>query len=154
MAIDNTPPRLKLIATIAILTITTLVCLDFAFKSYYAYMSDEAIREKLMPAADLEEQRKVEATSLTNAKIDQVVGQLGKGARPDSITPTQSEDLGPMTGWAKMPKPAPTPNPTHAPVAPVMEVLGDAGAAADAGPAAKPDAGAPKPRAADAGANH
>src|SRR5438105_4807460 len=100
MAIDNTPPRLKLIITIAILTILTLVFLDFALKSYYAYMSDEAIREKLAPAVDLEDQRKAETASLTNAKLDQVVAQLGKGQRPEIVTPQQSEDLGPMTGWA------------------------------------------------------
>jgi hypothetical protein len=141
MAIDNTPPRLKLIATIAILTITTLVFLDFVLKSYYAFMSDEAIQEKLAKPVELEEQRKAEATSLTNAKMDQVVGQLGKGPRPEIVTPTQSEDVAPMTGWAKMPKPAPTPNPTHAPTPPAMET-GDGGA--DAGPI-KGDAGAPKP---------
>lgn len=150
MAIDNTPPRLKLIATIAVLTITTLVFLDFALKSYYGYMSDEAIQEKLAKPQDLIDQRAAETTSLTNAKVVEVMGQIGKGPRPEIVTPQQSEDLGPMTGWAKMPRPAPTPNPTHAPVAPVME-MADAGAAADAGPAAKGDAGAAPKAAPDAG---
>ena len=149
MAIDNTPPRLKLIATIAILTITTLVFLDFALKSYYGYMTEEANQEKLAKPEDLINQRAAETTSLTNAKVDQVMGQMGKGPRPDSVTPTQTEDMGPMTGWAKMPKPAPTPNPTHAPVAPVMEIQdggAEGGAKADAGaaPKAAPDAGGVK----------
>jgi hypothetical protein len=142
MAIDNTPPRLKLIATIAVLTVTTLVFLDFALKTYYAYMSDEAIREKLAPPIDLTEQRKAEGEALAKANVEQVMAQMGKGPRAELITPQPSEDLGPMTGWTKMPKPAPTPQP-HAAPSPAAE--GDAGAATG-------DAGAPAPGKADAGA--
>lgn len=32
MAIDNTPPRLRLIGTIAVIVVITLVSLDFVFK--------------------------------------------------------------------------------------------------------------------------
>ena len=55
MAIDNTPPRLRLIVTIAIIVVITLVGLDFVFKSYYAYMSDQAVREKMAPTLDRDE---------------------------------------------------------------------------------------------------
>ncbi|CAN5891873.1 hypothetical protein BH11MYX4_BH11MYX4_16890 [soil metagenome] len=34
MAIDNTPPRLRLIMTISVIVVITLVGLDFVFKSY------------------------------------------------------------------------------------------------------------------------
>ncbi len=152
MAIDNTPPRLKLIVTIAILTVTTLVFLDFALKSYYGYMSDEAIREKLAPPIDLEEQHKAEGAALAKANVDGVMAQMGKGPRAEIITPQQSEDLGPMTGWTKMPHPAPTPQP-HVAVAPETA---DAGAT-DAGVVAVGKDGGAPPRTVDkvdGGAKH
>src|SRR5688572_27219549 len=113
MAIDNTPPRLKLIITIAVITVITLVGIKFATESYYAMMTDEAQREKIAPTSDKSEQQKAEQAALTGATIplDQAMAQIGKGTRPDTITPQPSEDLGPMTGWSKMPKPAPTPQP-------------------------------------------
>src|SRR6476646_238421 len=113
MAIDNTPPRLRLIATIAVITVITLISLDFVFKSYYAMMTDEAQREKVGPTRDRDETRKAEQVAFANAAmpIDQAMAQLAKGVRPASITPQASEDLGPMTWWSKLPKPAPTPQP-------------------------------------------
>ena len=65
MAIDNTPPRLRLIGTIAVIVVITLVSLDFVFKSYYAFMTDEAQREKLAPTTDKTEQRAAEAAALS-----------------------------------------------------------------------------------------
>jgi len=111
MAIDNTPPRLRLIVTIAIIVVITLVGLDFVFKSYYAYMTDMAQREKLAPPRERDESRKAEEAALTSGKvpIDQAMAQLAKGSRTDVIEPRPSDDLGPMTGWTKMPKPAPQP---------------------------------------------
>ncbi len=159
MAIDNTPPRLKLITTIAAITVVTLISLDFVFKSYYAYMTDAAAREKVAPAKDLEAQHKAEQAALTQAQIpvDQAIKQLAAG-RPDVIAPKQSEDLGPMTGWSKNPKPAPTPVAPHHDAPPAHDTMGDAGAHGghdmqhgDAGAAHPPghaptaaDAGAPK----------
>lgn len=158
MAIDNTPPRLKLIATIAVITVVTLVSLDFVFKSYYAMMTDEAQREKVAPTHDKDDQHKAEQAALTNAAIpiDQAMAQLAKGQRPDSITPQQSEDLSPMTGWSKLPKTAPTAPPKQPETPPAA--AGDAGVAlagdGGAAPALAGDAGAPKPNAGakDAGA--
>jgi hypothetical protein len=159
MAIDNTPPRLKLIITIAVITIITLVGIDFVLKSYYGFMTDDATHRKLAPTTALDEQRAAEKTALTSANIDQNIAQLAKGSRTDIVKPTQSDDMGPMTGWSKSPKPAPAPEPAgggaHSVPAPGHEpaMTGDAGAAAmgDGGaPHAGGDAGAPKP--ADAGA--
>jgi hypothetical protein len=164
MAIDNTPPRLKLIVTIAVITVVTLISLDFVFRSYYAMMTDEASREKVAPTRDKDDQLKAEQAALTNAAmpIDQAMAQIAKGQRPDIITPQPSEDLAPMTGWSKLPKPAPTPLPKSQPETP-PSAMGDAGAATmtagDGGAAlhapAAGDAGAPKPNnnaAKDAGA--
>lgn len=167
MAIDNTPPRLKLIITIAVITVITLVGIDFVLRSYYGYMTDDAQRKKLAPTAVLDEQHKAEHTALTSANIDQSMAQLAKGTRTDIVKPQQSDDVGPMTGWSKMPKPAPTPETGAHAAAPGggagghdTHAMGDAGATrADAGAAhAMGDAGAPKagdagaPKAADAGA--
>src|SRR5262249_49455774 len=113
MAIDNTPPRLKLIVTIAVITVVTLISLDFVFKSYYAMMSDEAAHEKIAPTRDKEEQHKAESLALMGATIpvEQAMTQLAHGVRPEAITPQPSEDLAPMVGWSKLPKPAPVPQP-------------------------------------------
>jgi hypothetical protein len=139
MAIDNTPPRLKLIVTIAVITVITLVSLDFVFRSYYATMTDDAAREKIAPTTDRDEQRKAEAASLTVAQvpIDQAKVMLVKGTRPEAITPQPSDDTGPMTGWSKLPKPLPTPAQPAQP-APPAAVTQDAGAT----PAMTRDAGA------------
>ncbi len=156
MATDNTPPRLKLIVTIGVITLITLVGIKFATESYFAMMSDEAQREKLAPTRDRDEQHKAEQAALTNAAIpiDKAMAEIGKAARPAAIAPQQSEDLGPMTGWSKLPKPAPTP---HAPAPAPAPAMDDAGAAAAGDAGAMPlagDAGAPSPTATDAGAPH
>lgn len=126
--VDTTPPRLKLIATIAAISVVTLVSLHFVLTSYYAMMTDEARREKLAPTTELEAHRKAEQDALSGARIDQAMSALAKGARAAAITPEPSDDLGPMIGWTKLPKPAPTPAPRAA-LAPAMEAV-----AADAGP--------------------
>jgi hypothetical protein len=164
MAIDNTPPRLKLIVTIAVITVITLIGINFVTESYYAMMTDEAQREKLAPTREKEEQHKAEQAAFANAALplDKAIAELSKGDRPSSITPEQSPDLGPMTGWSKLPKPAPTPQPAGAQIPVVVgdagtEAVGDAGASAlAAGDAGAPhgDAGAhapPAPHAGDAG---
>lgn len=159
MATDNTPPRLKLIVTIAVITVITLVGIDFVTKSYFAMMTDHAIHEKLAPTKDRNTQAEAEKTAFASAALplDQAIAQLGKGTRPEAITPQASDDLGPMTGWSKLPKPAPAPH-AHGETAPAADAgapatAGDAGAHPAA--AAAGDAGAKPhhPAAADAGAH-
>lgn len=152
MAIDNTPPRLKLIVTIAIITIVTLVSLDFVFKSYYAIMTDEAQREKVAPTRDKEDQIKAEQASLTQAAmpLDQAAQAFAKGTRPDAIKAQASDDLGAVTGWSKMPKP--TPHPEHpVPASPAAVTPGSG--ETDGGATATGDGGA-SPLATDGGAPH
>jgi hypothetical protein len=145
MAIDNTPPRLKLIVTIAVITVITLVSLDFVFRSYYATMTEEAAREKTAPTTDKDEQRKAEMASLTGAQLDQAKVTLAKGGRPEAITPQPSEDTGAMTGWSKLPKPLPAPTPAAAPAAVVPDAGATPTAAGDAGAVHAADAGATRP---------
>lgn len=151
MAIDNTPPRLRLIVTIAIIVVITLVGLDFVFKSYYAYMSDEATREKLAPTRERDDSRTAEQTSLTSGKvpIEQAMAQVAKGARDVLIEPRQSDDIAPMSGWSKMPKP--TPQPQGGAPAPPLDPHGAGDAGAPVGDAAAPHAEAGAPHA-EAGA--
>ena len=154
MAIDNTPPRLRLIVTIAVIVIITLLGLNFVFESYFAIMTDQARFEKLAPTTARDDQRAAEAAALAGGKmpIDKAMAQL-KGARGEAIEPKQSEDVGAMTGWSKLPKQAPLPVPGGAMhVTEAVPTLTDAGAmSADGG--AHPmvtDGGAP--HAADAAA--
>lgn len=159
MAIDNTPPRLKLIATIAVITVITLIGIDFITKSYFAMMSDEAKHEKIAPAADMAEQAKAEHAALAAAQmpLDKAMAEIAKGTRPDAIFPQPSDDVGAVTGWSKLPRPAPTVQ--HAvgggtpDVAPVTD--GDAGVMLDGDGGATAtttgDAGAPPAAAADGG---
>jgi len=169
MAIDNTPPRLRLIGTIAVIAIITLISLDFVFKSYYAYMTDEAQREKLAPTTEKYDQREAEAAAFSGAKlpIDKAMAQIAKGTRGDLVEPKPSEDMGAMTGWSKLPKQLPLP-PSGGAMPGGMTVhgpgdtmnAGDAGAttAGDGGQVTGPmnaaDGGAPAPGAADAGVPH
>lgn len=112
MAIDNTPPRLRLIVTIAVIVIVTLLGLNFVLDSYYAVMTDQARFEKLAPTTAKDEAHTAEAAALAGGKmpIDKAMAQL-KGARSEAIEPKPSEDLGAMTGWSKLPKQAPLPVP-------------------------------------------
>lgn len=163
MAIDNTPPRIRLIATIATIVVITLIGLDFVFKSYFAFMTDEAKREKIAPKTALFAQIVVEHDAFAAAKIplDQAMAQVAKGTRPELIEPKPSEDLGPMTGWSKLPKqpPLPAPSEAHVPGPGDLHIPGaadagtpnaaDGGATLDAGatkgPAAVKDAGVRAP---------
>src|SRR6476659_4176134 len=110
MAIDNTPPRLRLIVTIAVIVIVTLLGLNFVFESYFAIMTDQARQEKLAPTTAKNDQVAAEAAAFAGAKVPmaQAMAQL-KGARPEAVEPKPSEDLGAMTGWSKLPKQAPLP---------------------------------------------
>lgn len=136
MAIDNSPPKLKLIVTIACITVVTLVCLDFVLKSYYVMMSEEAAREKLAPTTEVNDQKAAEKVALTGAQvpIEAAIGQLSQGTRAAIIAPKESNDLTAMTGWSKAPRPAPEPL-TDTAVAPPM-VDGGVNASADGGPTA------------------
>ena len=138
MAIDNTPPRLRLIITIAVIVVITLVSLEFVFKSYFAFMTDEAKLEKTAPKTALLAQIQAERESFGGAKlpIDQAMSQIAKGTRPELIDPKPSDDLAALTGWNKMPKQ--TPNPPPGP----NDIRGAIPASTDAGVLATGDGGA------------
>lgn len=144
MAIDNTPPRLKLIVTIAAITVVTLIGVNFALVSYFSVMTDAAQREKIAPTTEKDEQKKAEELALTKAAmpLDEAMALIAKGERPEAIAPHPSDDLGPVTGWSKMPRPAPQP---HAAATPVGAAAVDAGAASHAADAGAAPAEGPRP---------
>jgi hypothetical protein len=47
MATDQSPPRVGLIAVLAVVTVVSLVGLKFLLDSYFTYMAEEAAHEKL-----------------------------------------------------------------------------------------------------------
>lgn len=148
MANDNTPPRLKLIVAIAAGTVLALVGVNLALVSYFAVMTDTAQREKIAPTTDRNERHAAEELAFTKAAVplDEAMARFAEGARPEAITPQPSDDLGPMTGWSKMPKPAPKP---FVAVPADADAGAEAAAAADAGAAITPRApGAAAPGAA------
>ena len=151
MAVDNTPPRLRLIATIAVISIITLIGLNAVFESYYSYMSDEARREKIAPTSEKDDAVKAAAAALAGAKvpIEQAMAQL-KDKRAELVEPKPSDDLGPMTGWTKLPKAFPALPPGASARPPDKATATDAGApgASDGSAARRADGGTP---AADAG---
>ena len=110
MATDQTPPRIKLILTVAVITPLTLFALKFVFDSYFITMSEAAAHEKLAEPVDLHALRAAEEKNLTTSgvPITAAMMEIGKGRNeqggPDLITPQQSDDLGPMTGWSKLPR--------------------------------------------------
>jgi cell division protein FtsB len=159
MAIDNTPPRLRLIVTIAVIVIITLLGLNFVFESYYAIMTDQARFEKLAPTTAKNEQHAAETAALAGGKmpIEKAMAQL-KGDRAEAIAPKPSDDLGSMTGWSKLPKQAPLPIPavgmhvTETMSADGGAMSADGGAMSADGGAMSADGGA-MPMGADGGAH-
>ncbi|MEZ4261599.1 MAG: hypothetical protein R3B36_21150 [Polyangiaceae bacterium] len=157
MANDNTPPRIRLIVTVTVITVVTLIALKFVFDSYFAYMSDQATHEKLAEPIARRNLAEIEKKHLTGSPlpIEAAMAKLARGARTDAelsdVEPKPSDDNGPLIGWSKLPKPLPTPHPR--PAATLGEVATDDAGAAMA--TADGDAGAPTAHDAhDAGAAH
>lgn len=151
MATDDSPPKNRLIATLALVSLCTLVVLKFILTSYFNEMVEADKREKLTKPEELIAIRAEQNKNLKSSPIpiDQAMQDIEKG-RPDLVVPHQSDDTGPLLGWAKLPKalpPKPAPEPP-----PVMMAPTDAGAG-DGGKNDNKDGGARRapPAAADGG---
>lgn len=148
MSADDTPPKNRLIATLAFVSLCTLIALKFILTSYFNEMVEadkqtKITRPEALYAARAEQQKNLASSPVP---IDQAMADLEKG-RPDLIAPKQSEDTGPLVGWAKLPHTLPKAAPPPAPPPTVEAPPADAGAAKDGG---KP-AGKPAPAPADGG---
>ncbi len=149
MAHDQTPPRMKLILQIAIATPLLLLGLKYVLDSYFIWMSEEALAEKMAPTTELNKLREGEKKNLTSGPmpITAAMMEISKGRSeqggPELIAPQQSDDTGALTGWSKLPRTFELP----------VNLATDAGMPTplptDAG--APTDGGKPRP-AADAGA--
>ena len=136
MAADDTPPKNRLIATLALVSLCTLVALKFILTSYFNKMVEMDKREKITKPEELYAIRAEQNKNLTTSPIpiDKAMSDLEHG-RPDLVLPKQSDDTGPLIGWAKTPKVLP-PKPATDPLpvmAPADAGAGDAGKNADGG---------------------
>jgi hypothetical protein len=127
MAADDTPPKNRLIATLALVSLCTLVVLKFILTSYFNEMVEADKRGKITKPEELYAIRAEQTKNLTTSPIpiDKAMSDLEKG-RPDLVLPHPSDDTGPLIGWAKTPKVLPAkPAPT---IEPPPTVATDAGA--------------------------
>lgn len=112
MAFDKSEPRVGLIATVGVIAIASLVGVKVALDSYFIQVNEgvaaEQLPEKYEPLVKLREgeQKNLTGGSTPIAVAIAQLSQVGRSAQggPADITPQPSEDVGPMTGWSKMPK--------------------------------------------------
>jgi len=132
MATEKTEPRIGLIVTIAVLTITIILGLRFFLVSYFSQMNDEENFRKSAgrAPAQLVRQRARDRAHLENGAvpITQAMQLIAQGGRPEAIAPQPSTDFSALQGWSQRPtgwqRPAtPTivPGPTAMPNAPMMQ---------------------------------
>jgi hypothetical protein len=107
MATDQSPPRLRLIISIAVGTVVVLVSLKFVLQSYFTDIMEEAAASKFVGPDEVNALHASEAAKLTNGPavpIDQAMSQLASQGRLGStlIAPQPSEDTAALTGWAHL----------------------------------------------------
>src|SRR5581483_12410168 len=97
MSADDTPPKNRLIATLAFVSLCTLIALKFILTSYFNEMVEADKQTKITKPEALYAARAEQQKNLTSSPvpIDQAMADLEKG-RPDLIAPKQSEDTGPL----------------------------------------------------------
>jgi hypothetical protein len=165
MATDSSPPRIRIILTIAFSSLVILVTLNYVFRSYFLMMTEEVEHAHLAKPEELLKLHEGEARNLTTAPtpIAQAMQELTTRGRTNyealkaeaDITPEPSTDMAPMVGWIRTPNQAVvdalTAAAANAPPAvdggaATVAATGDAGATPavvtpDAGPGAKHGAG-------------
>lgn len=142
MATDKTPPRNRLIGTIALITLCSLVAVRFIVTSYFDQMIDADRQGKISKPEELwavraEQQKNLESSP---KPIGQAMKDL-ESTRADLIAPKQSDDTGPLVGWSRAPKTLPKPAVTID-NAPAPMPSSDAGTNATDASAQKGDGGA------------
>jgi len=130
MATDNSPPRIRIILTVAFSSLVILVTLNYVFRSYFLMMTEEVEHDHLAKPVELIKLHEGEERNLTTSSlpIQRAMQELAQRGREGSaglkqyadITPEASNDLGAMVGWIRSPNQA------------VIDAIN--AAAADAGP--------------------
>jgi hypothetical protein len=160
MAVDKTEPPIKVIITVAGLSLGILVTMRVFFVSYFNSAYDTRARANIDQAlhgssyiwtaarVHTEEERRL-------SRLQASMASVAQGQRAGAISPTASTDIAALTGWTLMPREVPRPPPPPAPVAPPVvapdlgalgtNAGGPMGVAPAAPAAAAPAAAAPAP---------
>ncbi|HWL89656.1 MAG TPA: hypothetical protein VNO21_27825 [Polyangiaceae bacterium] len=105
MATDNSPPRIRLILTLAVGTVVTLFVLKFVFDSYFTEMMEREAKAKVAQPVELWKLREEESKKLSGGPlpIDKAISELSSKGREASplIAPQPSSDEQPITGWSQ-----------------------------------------------------
>lgn len=112
MAFDKSEPRVGLIFKVGTIVVVSLVGIKFGLDSYFVQMNEAVVAEKLPavyePLKTLRdgEQKKLDQSPTPITAAMQQLAQVGRASAggPADIAPQPSDDLGPITGWSKMPK--------------------------------------------------
>jgi len=156
MATDQTPTPNRLIVTITIVTVLSLVAIRFVLGSYFTEMIEGEQRRKQTAPEEYTALRADQEKALSGGAmpIDQAIAQLSSKRDSELIAPKQSEDTTPLTGWAKSPKALPK---LPAPAAPPVDTTAGDGGVGEGGAGeggASAEAGATTNATGDAGAHH
>jgi hypothetical protein len=105
---DQSPTSNKLIVTVGLLAVFTLVSLKFIIGSYYISMTEAEQHESISAPEQLTQLRAEQNKALqqSSVPIDVAMKNLATSGRdnaPPIITPQQSNDLGPLQGWSQLP---------------------------------------------------
>jgi hypothetical protein len=157
MATDQSPPRIRIILTVAFSALVILVTLNYVFRSYFLMMTEQTEHDHLAKPEELMKLRAGEERNLTASPepITKAMAELAARGREGSealkpladITPQQSDDLGPMVGWLKNPSTVYLERMAAAAEAPPADAgAADAGASATPATSATPKA-PPSPKA-------
>jgi hypothetical protein len=151
MAVDKTEPPIKVILTVAGLSIGVLVAMRLFFVSYfnnsYEARSREHVDAMLRGGSYIWTAARVRTDEARRlGGLQAAISAVSQGQRPGAISPTASTDLAPLQGWSLAPREVPRAAPGPAPVAapalapvPVAPVAAPAAAApAAAAPVAAP----------------
>jgi hypothetical protein len=116
MATENSPPKIRIILTVAFSSVVILIALNSVFKSYFLMMTEDVEHDHLAVPAELNKLHEGEQRNLTtsNLPIAQAMQELAQRGREGSealkryadITPEASNDLGPQVGWIRAPNQA------------------------------------------------
>lgn len=111
MAYDLTPTKNRTIIVGGILAALTLFSLHYVFDSYFIAVTEGVQHDKLASPEQLIATRDGEHKALASGPVslDNAMAQLGRQGRVGAgggvdISPTQSQDIGALTGWNKMPR--------------------------------------------------
>ena len=121
MAVDKTEPPIKVILTVAGLSLGILVTLRVFFVSYfnnsYETRSREHIDAMLRGGSYLATAGRVHSEEAPRlGRLQASMDQIARGQRPGAVSPTTSADIAPLTGWTLAPREVPRAQPAPAPV--------------------------------------